>query len=93
MTPATRMPSRLGVLGARGVDTPLRPCVLDPLGLQAAGSGPGGEVKLSLEAILDATWEGLTATGAATCPVCRGRMTRPPAHREGACDTCGSHLS
>jgi hypothetical protein len=47
-------------------------------------SASGG---VSLEETILRTWEDLTATGTAGCPVCGGRL-----HGGAACDACGSSL-
>jgi hypothetical protein len=63
-------------------------CVADPPA--AARSAPRlfapGEV--SLEESILRTWEDLTGSGSAECPVCGGRM-----HLARGCESCGSALS
>jgi hypothetical protein len=51
-----------------------------------------GGGRLTLEQVLDGVWEGLQATGAAECPLCRARMSRSGA-AEGRCGGCGSTLA
>ena len=46
-------------------------------------SGGGG---LTLGQTLDRVWEGLLATGAAECPLCRARMERA------GCTGCGTRV-
>jgi hypothetical protein len=53
-------------------------------------SSDGG--RLTLEQRLDRVWEGLSAAGAAPCPVCHGRLVMTPSGR-GRCTSCGSSLS
>ena len=47
---------------------------------------------LTLEERLDRVWEGLSAAGAAPCPLCGSRMERS-GERAGRCRHCGSTLS
>jgi hypothetical protein len=54
-------------------------------------SSDGG--RLTLEARLDRVWEGLSAVGAAVCPVCDGKLERRRAGGGGICRSCGSSLS
>jgi hypothetical protein len=55
----------------------------------AAVCSDGG--RLTLEERLDCVWEGLSAAGAAACPLCGGRMLREiDAAR---CTGCGSTLT
>jgi ribosomal protein L37AE/L43A len=55
-----------------------------------SSSSDGG--RLTLEQRLDRVWEGLSAAGAASCPVCHGRLERTASGR-GRCRSCGSTLS
>jgi hypothetical protein len=54
-------------------------------------SSDGG--RLTLEARLDRVWEGLSAVGAAVCPICDGKLERRTGARGGICRSCGSTLS
>ncbi|MFL5909498.1 MAG: hypothetical protein ACJ768_02855 [Gaiellaceae bacterium] len=47
--------------------------------------------RLTLEQRLDRVWEGLSAAGAAACPLCGGRMVR--ATEAAQCMGCGSRLT
>jgi tRNA(Ile2) C34 agmatinyltransferase TiaS len=49
-----------------------------------------GGGRLTLERKLQSVWEGLSATGAATCPVCDGEMKSEGG--AGRCTGCGSRL-
>ena len=49
-----------------------------------------GGGRLTLERKLQSVWEGLSATGAATCPVCACQMTAVDA--AAVCTCCGSRL-
>jgi hypothetical protein len=49
--------------------------------------GGGG---LTLERKLQSVWEGLSATGAASCPLCDGEMEA--AADGGTCGDCGTQL-
>lgn len=51
----------------------------------------GGGLTLGLR--LERAWEGLSAAGAAACPVCDGELRRVPAGRGAACARCGSVLA
>jgi hypothetical protein len=48
--------------------------------------------RLTLGDRVDSVWEGLRAVGAATCPLCGGRMERQ-ATGKGHCRGCGSTMS
>jgi hypothetical protein len=50
-----------------------------------------GGNRLTLEHLLERTWEGLLAAGAAECVVCGGALERTAAG--GSCRACGSRLS
>jgi hypothetical protein len=52
-------------------------------------SSDGG--RLTLEQRLDCVWEGLSAAGAAPCPLCGGRMLREI--DSARCAGCGSTLT
>jgi hypothetical protein len=70
------------------VATPTRLFEL-PAKTQAGLISDGG--RLTLEQRLDRVWEGLSAAGAAACPLCGGRMLREiDAAR---CTGCGSTLT
>ena len=47
--------------------------------------------RLTLEARLESVWEGLSAAGAAPCPLCGGRMVREIDAAQ--CTRCGSTLT
>jgi hypothetical protein len=47
--------------------------------------------RLTLSQRLECTWEGLSAAGAAECPVCAAPMRREAGH--GRCGGCGSRLA
>ena len=49
--------------------------------------------RLTLEQRLESVWEGLSAVGAAVCPVCDGKLEATRAAPGGVCRTCGSSLS
>jgi hypothetical protein len=55
----------------------------------AAVSSDGG--RLTLEQRLECVWEGLSAAGAAPCPLCGGRMLREA--EAARCTGCGSTLA
>jgi hypothetical protein len=42
---------------------------------------------------LDRVWEGLTAAGIASCPMCSGEMHRDERLPRGSCSACGTTLS
>jgi hypothetical protein len=48
--------------------------------------------RLTLEQRLDRVWEGLTAAGAAECPMCGAAMHRATAGA-GSCTGCGTTLA
>ena len=56
----------------------------------AAACSDGG--RLTLEQRLDRVWEGLSAAGAAACPLCGGRMERR-GESAARCSGCGSALT
>lgn len=61
-----------------------------------AASPPGTRSpsgRLTLERELERIWEGLTATGAAACPLCGAELRREPGTAAGRCGGCGSVLS
>jgi hypothetical protein len=71
------------------LETRLRP---EPLfGDSVARGVRSGGRRLTLEQRISSVWEGLLATGAADCPICRGPLDRH-AH-EVRCGNCGATLS
>lgn len=48
---------------------------------------------LTLGQMLTGVWEGLSATGSATCPLCGAEMRRESGRAEGRCSGCGTSLS
>jgi hypothetical protein len=51
----------------------------------------GGSGRPTLERKLGLTWEGLLATGVASCPICSSRMERRAG--AGRCGCCGTKLT
>jgi hypothetical protein len=49
------------------------------------------DARLTLEERISSVWEGLSSTGTADCPVCRGTLER--AGHRGVCTSCGSSLA
>jgi DnaJ-class molecular chaperone len=81
-----------------GEDTGSRP--EDDAGRWLAAAGfadqqPDGfasrDARLTLEERISSVWEGLSSTGTADCPVCRGTLER--AGHRGVCTSCGSSLA
>ena len=60
----------------------------DPIRSQSSDGG-----RLTLEERLHRVWEGLSAAGAAVCPVCDGKLEARRAGSGGTCRSCGSSLS
>lgn len=67
------------------------PAAREP-GSERGERGPrsGGD-RLMLEDLLERTWEGLLAAGAAECPLCEGRLEL--FDDRGECGTCGAVLA
>ena len=60
--------------------------------LSLFGDAPSREPTLA--EVLAGVWEGLSANGRATCPICRAAMEAGHGAAEGGrCATCGSKLS
>jgi hypothetical protein len=72
--------------GARLFELPLTP---ERERAQTKVSSDGG--RLTLGQKLECVWEGLSAAGAAPCPLCGGRMLR--AVDAARCTGCGSTLT
>jgi hypothetical protein len=64
-------------LGSAGVRRPI----------ESSGGG-----RLTLEQRLDSVWEGLSADGAAECPMCKGRLTHVAGAPAAQCGDCGTAL-
>lgn len=58
-------------------------------GATATGQTDG----LTLGQMLTGVWEGLSATGSATCPLCGAAMRRESGRAGGRCTGCGTRLS
>ena len=67
------------------------PLVPDGASVRQPLRPPEGGGRLTLEQRLDRVWEGLTAAGAAECPLCGAEM--PRAGDEGRCEGCGTTLA
>ncbi len=70
------------------VDPPRK---LGSAGVRRPYDSSGGG-RLTLEQRLDGVWEGLSAGGAAECPLCRGRMARRADEGFARCADCGASL-
>jgi hypothetical protein len=79
--------------GTRPFELPLTPELERPTSDRVtparSPSSDGG--RLTLEERLECVWEGLSAAGAAPCPLCGGRMLREA--EAARCTGCGSTLA